>query len=70
MILSTLLARGEALATEQLQKKLQDVATQVRALFGTGAVTVEDGQVAISGKGLLKRWLSDPAVRFFVGGLK
>lgn len=70
MILSTLLARGEALAAEQQRKKLQDVAAQVRAVFGSAAVTVEDGQVVIGGSGLLKRWLSDPAVRFLAGGLK
>jgi predicted NBD/HSP70 family sugar kinase len=70
MILSTLLARGETLAGEQLQKKVQDVATQLRAAFGNAAVRVEDAQVVVGGRGLLKRWLSDPALRFLAGGLK
>jgi predicted NBD/HSP70 family sugar kinase len=70
MILSSLIARGEALAGEQLQKKMQEVATALRTVFGSAAVTVEDGRVIVGGRGLVKRWLNDPAVRFLSGGIR
>jgi hypothetical protein len=69
-MMSDLLQRGEALASQGQQQRLQAVAQQLRALFGSAAVQVDGAQVLVSGRGLIKRWLIDPSLRFLDGGLK
>ena len=68
-MLANLLKRGDELARLQLQKKLLDVAAQLRAIVGSAAVSVEDSRVLISGRGIVKRWLTDPALRFLTGAI-
>ena len=68
-MLANLLKRGDELARLQLQKKLLDVAAQLRAIVGSAAVSVEDSRVLISGRGIVKRWLIDPALRFLTGAI-
>jgi exonuclease VII small subunit len=41
-MMSDLLRRGEALASQGQQQRLQAVAQQLRALFGSAAVQVEE----------------------------
>jgi hypothetical protein len=69
-MMEKLLERGQALAGEAQKRKLADVAQQLRAMFGNAAVQVESGQVRVSGRGIMKRWLADPSLRFLAGGLK
>jgi predicted NBD/HSP70 family sugar kinase len=69
-MLAGLLSRGEELARDQLQKKVTDVAAQLRAIVGNAAVSVEDARVVISGRGIVKRWLTDPTLRFLTGAVK
>lgn len=69
-MMENLLRRGEALASEGQQKKIDDVAAQLRAIFGSAAVQVEEAQVLVTGQGMIKRWLIDPSLRFLAGGLK
>jgi predicted NBD/HSP70 family sugar kinase len=69
-MLAGLLSRGEELAGDQLQKKVTDVAAQLRAIVGNAAVSVEDARVVISGRGIVKRWLTDPTLRFLTGAVK
>ena len=69
-MMGDLLQRGEALAVERQQQRLKAVAQQLRALFGSAAVEVDEDQVLMSGRGLVKRWLIDPNLRFLNGGLK
>ena len=68
--MENLLRRGEDLASQGQQKKIHDVATQLRAIFGSAAVQVEEAQVLVTGRGMIKRWLIDPSLRFLAGGLK
>ncbi|MFL6725348.1 MAG: hypothetical protein ACJ8FS_02395 [Sphingomicrobium sp.] len=65
-----LVKRGEAIAREQQWLKLQTLAQQLRAMFGGAAVDVEEARVLVRGRGLIKRWLIDPQLRFLGGGLK
>ena len=37
-------------------------------MFGDAAVEVEEARLLVRGKGLIKRWLIDPHLRF-LGGL-
>lgn len=65
-----LLARVEDLAAQAQASKVQLVAQKLRALFGNAAVTVDEAQVIVSGRGITRRWLIDPRLRFLGGGLK
>jgi hypothetical protein len=65
-----LFARGEMLARERQRQKVQAVAAQLRAMFGSTAVEVEEARVLVRGRGMIKRWLIDPSLRFLSGGPK
>jgi DNA-binding protein YbaB len=69
-MMEKLIARGEQLASDAQAQQVQRVAQQLRALFGSTAVSVEEAQVLVSGRGIIKRWLIDPSLRFLSGGLK
>jgi hypothetical protein len=69
-MMENLLRRGEDLASQGQQKKIDDVAAQLRAIFGSAAVQVQEAQVLVTGRGMIKRWLIDPSLRFLAGGLK
>jgi hypothetical protein len=49
---------------------VQRVAQQLRTIFGSAAVDVQEARVLVRGKGMIKRWLIDPSLRFLGGGLK
>lgn len=66
-MMGDLLQRGEALGKKRQQQRLQAVAQQLRALLGSAAVEVDEAQVLVSGRGLIKRWLIDPSLRFLYG---
>lgn len=68
-MLTELMRRAERIAAQAQQSKVDDVARRLRALFGAGAIEAEAAQVIVAGKGLIRRWLTDPALRF-LGGLK
>jgi hypothetical protein len=67
-MMENLLKRGEAIAAAGQQRTLQDVAGGLRAMFGNSAVQADDAQVLVTGRGILKRWLIDPNLRFLTGG--
>lgn len=69
-MMEKLLSRGTELASQVQQQKLHSVARQLHTIFGNAAVQFDSDQVVISGKGILKRWLTDPAVRFVPGALR
>ena len=69
-MMDALQSRGERLALEAQRRKLADVATQLRAMFGSAAVAVEEARVLVRGRGIIKRWLIDPSLRFLTGGLR
>ena len=65
-----LIARGEQLAAQAQARQVQRVAEQLRSLFGSAAVNVQEARVLVRGRGIIKRWLIDPSLRFLSGGLK
>lgn len=69
-MMENLLARGEQIAAEAVARQVQRTARQLRALFGSPAVGIDGTEVLVSGRGILKRWLVDPALRFLSGVLK
>ena len=69
-MMSALLKRGEVLVRERQRVKVRTVAERLRALFGATAVEAEESRIVVRGRGLIKRWLIDPNLRFLDGGLK
>ena len=69
-MMGKLMSRGEDLARLAQQREIALVAQRLRALFGGAAVSIQDAQVLVSGRGMIKRWLVDPGLRFFGGALK
>ena len=69
-MMDELLKRGEAIASAQQRQKVQAVAQKLRAMFGSGAVDIESERVLVSGRGLVRRWLIDPSLRFLDGSPK
>ena len=68
-MMDKLVERGAAIARDGQEQRVQRAAEQLRSLFGSSAVNVSETQVLVSGRGMIKRWLIDPSVRF-LGGLK
>ena len=69
-MMERLVARAEALTRVRQRTKLQALADRLRSLLGEAAVEVEDARVIVRGRGIVKRWLIDPGLRFVAGGLK
>jgi len=69
-MMDKVMSRGDELAAQAQAQQIQRVARRLRALLGSAAVTVEEAQVLVSGRGIIKRWLIDPSLRFLSGGLK
>lgn len=69
-MMETLMRRAEALVEEARRAKVAAVAARLRALLGEASVEVEEARVLVRGRGLIKRWLVDPSLRFLAGGLK
>lgn len=69
-MMSALLARGEQLARARQRIKVQQVAAQLRSVFGSAAIEVAEARVLVRGRGIVKRWLIDPSLRFLAGALK
>jgi hypothetical protein len=67
-MMDLLMARGERLAADRQRLKTGQVAEQLRSIFGSAAVEIEEARVLVRGRGIIKRWLIDPSLRFLVGG--
>jgi hypothetical protein len=63
-------ARGEQLASEAQARAVERLGKHLTTLFGSGAVDLEDMRVLVRGRGLIKRWLIDPSIRFLGGGVR
>ena len=63
-MMTVLTKRAEALARQRQAAKLRDIAKRLRTLVGEGAVEVEEARVLVRGRGIIKRWLIDPSLRF------
>jgi len=65
-----LIRRAGMLAAAAQRRQVRRLAARMAELLGSGAVEIVDAKVVVRGRGLLKRWLSDPGLRFLSGGLK
>ena len=69
-MMEKLAAGGEQLARSAQEQRVQEVAQQLRTIFGSAAVEVQEARVLVRGRGMIKRWLIDPSLRFLGEGLK
>ncbi|NUR45280.1 MAG: hypothetical protein HOP91_03850 [Sphingomonas sp.] len=69
-MMGELISRGERLALEAQRRKVAKVAAQLRAILGSAAIEIEEARVLVRERGIIKRWLIDPNLRFLAGGLR
>lgn len=65
-----MLRRGEEIARAAQRRRVQQVAVYLRNVLGSASIEVEEARVLVRGRGIVKRWLIDPSLRFLSGGLK
>jgi hypothetical protein len=66
-MMSDLLRRGAELARAAQRRRVEAVAARLREILRGVSIEAEEARVLVSGKGLLKRWLIDPRLRFLAG---
>lgn len=66
-MMSELLKRGEELAREAQVRRVTQVAGRLKELVRGISIETDEARVIVSGRGLLKRWLIDPQLRFLAG---
>lgn len=59
-----LVSRGETLARAAQVRRIQGICDRLKEVVRGVAIGTDEARVIVSGRGLLKRWLSDPALRF------
>jgi hypothetical protein len=69
-MMERLMRRVEMLAAAEQKRQAQRLAGRMKEMLGSGSIEVLDTQVVGSGRGLLRRWLIDPSLRFLSSGLK
>jgi len=69
-MMERLLARGAEIGARAQARQVQRIALQLRIMFGSRSVSIDGAQVRVSGRGIFRRWLTEPSVRFLSGGLK
>lgn len=67
-MMQALLRRGEALARERQQRRLREIRDELAVLIKGASIEVEEARVLVRGRGIIKRWLIDPSLRFLSGG--
>jgi hypothetical protein len=63
-MMRNLARRGEELARGAQRRKVAEIARRLASMFGSGAIEVEEARVLVRGKGIVRRWLIDPRLRF------
>ena len=67
-MMEKMMARGEQIAHAARQQQINRLAARLRQLLGSSAVSTDEARVIVSGRGMIKRWLIDPSLRFLSGG--
>lgn len=69
-MMSKLLRHAEDLARAEQRRKIGRIAGRLKELIRGASIEVEEARVLVRGRGMLKRWLIDPSLRFLSGGPK
>lgn len=63
-MMERLTARAEALAATRRNRAIERLSASMKDIFGPGAVEVLDAKILVRKRGLIRRWLVDPGLRF------
>jgi hypothetical protein len=63
-----LVRRGEEIARRKQHERVLQVADRVKEILGNASV--EGSRIAVSGRGLVRRWLADSRLRFLASDLR
>jgi hypothetical protein len=63
-MMGALIRRADEIARGAQQAKVLAVATRLKTLLGEAAVEAEDRRVVVRGRGIIRRWLIEPGLRF------
>jgi hypothetical protein len=66
-MMGNLVRRGEELARAAQARRIGQVSARLKELLSGVSIETEEARVLVSGRGLLKRWLIDPQLRFLAG---
>jgi hypothetical protein len=64
---SRLIERAERRGREEARRRTEELSAALRERLSGCLIEAWEAEVMISGKGLLKRWLTDPELRFLIG---
>jgi hypothetical protein len=67
-MMERLVRRAEDIGRARLASRVAELSARLRQMLGEGSVQAEDSRILVRGRGLVKRWLSDPSLRFLNGG--
>jgi hypothetical protein len=57
-----LMRRGDEIAREARERKVREIADRLKDLLGDASV--DGSRIAVSGRGLVRKWLADSRLRF------
>ena len=66
-MMAKLVTRGDALARATQAKRIEQIGARLKELVRGVSIETDEARVIVSGRGLLKRWLIDPQLRFMAG---
>jgi hypothetical protein len=69
-MMDALMRRAELLAASEQRRRLASLAERMREMLGRASVEIVDAKVVVSGRGLVRRWLTEPGLRFLASGFK
>lgn len=59
-----LIARAQELVRKQQRRRIEGITAALATQLSGAEIEVTAGGISVAGKALLRRWLSDPALRF------
>ena len=69
-MMERLMSRGERLALEAQRRQVRRLADRLGGMVAGAAIDARETEVLVRGRGIIKRWLIDPRLRFLSGGAK
>ena len=69
-MLEKLTALGEQIALEAQARQIRRLFDQFSGRFGARAVSSDETRLLVTGRGIIKRWLVDPSLRFLAGEMR
>ena len=63
-----LMRRGDEIAREARERKVREIADRLKDLLGDASV--DGSRIAVSGRGLVRKWLADSRLRFLGSDLR